>query len=166
MRFAFQEGSKLPAKKKTAKSTKQRTPKSSKPGIYTAPKGNVSIAVPTYWGFRQTNDDLQLVSPSGETSLIVNAYSGSNGNGRLDARQHLDHLLASAPKQSRVKRESATNKRAAARYKDTDGNSWCVEFITDGKLLLLAELSSTGALTTPEAKTALTAMESIKIKPR
>lgn len=153
-------------KKKASKPAKQRTSKTSKHGIYTAPKGNVTIAVPTFWGFRQTNDDLQLVSPSGETSLIVNAYSGNNGNGRLDARQHLDQLLASAPKQSRVKREAATRKRAAARYKDVDGNSWCVEFITDGKLLLLAELSSTGTLTAPEAKTALVAMESIKIKPR
>ena len=156
----------MASKKKSIKTAKQRVTRNSKPGIYTAPKGNVSISIPTFWGFRQTNDDLQLVSPSGETSLIVNAYSGNNGNGRLDARQNLDHLLASAPKQSRVKRQVATNKRAAARYKDVDGNSWCVEFITDGKLLLLAELSSTGALTTPEAKTALVAMDSIKIKPR
>jgi len=150
-------------KKKAVKRTQSRAPKKTKPGIYTSPSGNVSLSVPTYWAFRQTNDDLQLISPSGDVSLIVNAYSG-NSNGRLDARQHLDHLLASAPKQSRVKRDTASNKRAAARYKDTDGTSWCVEFITDGKLLLLGEISSTGTLTTPEAKTALNALGSIKIK--
>jgi hypothetical protein len=154
-----------PKKKTATKSSKPRAPKPSKPGIYTAPRGNVSIAVPAFWMFRQTNDDLQLVAPSGDVSLIVNAYSGNNGHGKIDARDHLDNLLASAPKQSRVKRDKASNKRAAARYKDTDGTSWCVEFITDGKLLLLAEISSTGALTTPEAKTAISALESLKIKP-
>jgi hypothetical protein len=152
-------------KKKSATIAKKRAPKTSRTGIYTAPRGNVSIAVPTFWVFRQTNDDLQLVSPSGDVSLIVNAYSGNNGSARIDARQNLEHLLASAPKQSRVKRDTATTKRAGARYKDTDGTSWCVEFITDGKLLLLAEVSSTAALTNPEAKTALTALGSIKIKP-
>ena len=151
-------------KKKAANSSNPRTPKKTKPGFYTSPSGNVSLSVPTYWVFRQTNDDLQLISPSGDVSLIVNAYSGHNGTRKLDARQHLDHLLASAPRQSRVKRETASNKRAAARYKDTDGTSWCVEFITDGKLLLLAEVSSTGALTSPEAKTAMGALGSIRIK--
>ena len=149
-------------KKKAAKSTKRT--KASKPGVYTVPRGNVSIAIPAFWVFRQTNDDLQLVSPSGDVSLIVNAYSGNHNNGTLDARQSLEHLLASAPKGSRIKRDSASKKRAAARYKDSDGTSWCVEFITDGKLLLLAEISSTGTLTTPEAKTALTALNSIGIK--
>lgn len=161
MRFEFQEGSNVALKKKAAKSSKQRT---SKPGIYTVPKGNVSIAVPAFWMFRQTNDDLQLIAPSGDVSLIVNAYSGNNHGSKLDAREHLDHLLASAPKQSRIKREKASNKRAAARYKDADGTSWCVEFVTDGKLLLLAEISSTGTLTTPEAKTALSALATLKIK--
>ena len=150
-------------KKKAAKAS-SRTAKSSKPGTYTVPRGNVSIAIPAFWVFRQTNDDLQLVSPSGDVSLIVNAYSGNNKNGTLDARQSLDHLLASAPKGSRIKREAATKKRAAARYKDSDGTSWCVEFITDGRLLLLAEISSTEKLTSPEAKTALTALNSIAIK--
>ena len=152
-------------KKKSATIAKKRASKSPKTGTYTAPRGNVSIAVPTFWVFRQTNDDLQLVSPSGDVSLIVNAYSGNNGRGKLDARQNLEHLLASAPKQSRVTRDTATNRRAGARYKDTDGTSWCVEFITDGKLLLLAEISSTSALNNPEAKTAITAMGSIRIKP-
>ena len=150
-------------KKKATKRT-SRTIKSSKPGTYTVPRGNVSISIPAFWVFRQTNDDLQLVSPSGDVSLIVNAYSGNNKNGSLDARQSLAHLLASAPKGSRIKRDSATKKRAAARYKDSDGTSWCVEFITDGKLLLLAEISSTEKLTTPEAKTALTALDSIVIR--
>ena len=88
-------------KKKSATIAKKRASKSPKTGTYTAPRGNVSIAVPTFWVFRQTNDDLQLVSPSGDVSLIVNAYSGNNGRGKLDARQNLEHLLASAPKQSR-----------------------------------------------------------------
>jgi hypothetical protein len=164
--FVFQEGSKVALKKPATKKAKSAKRRVSKTGIYTAPSGNVSISVPTFWMFRQTNDDLQLIAPSGDVSLIVNAYSSNNHGSKLDARDNLEHLLESIPKQARVKRDAATNKRAAARYKDSEGNSWCVEFITDGKLLLLAEVSSTGALTTPEAKTALGALDSLKIKAR
>jgi hypothetical protein len=157
------------AQKTVSKAVKTRTAKSprngSKAGTYTTPSGNVLIDVPSFWMFRQTNDDLQLVSPSGEVSLIVNAYSNSNGHGKLDAREYLDHLLGSAPKQSRVTRDTATRLRAAARYKDTDGTSWCVEFITDGKVLLLAEISSNASLANPEGRTALGVLGSVKIKP-
>lgn len=152
-------------KKTAVKTARKRTPKSINPGTYTTPSGNVSIHVPPFWMFRQTNDDLQLVSPSGEVSLIVNAYSGSNGHGKLDAREYLDHLLQSAPHESRVKREKATRTRAAARYRDTDGTSWCVEFVTDGKTLLLAEISSAASLVSAEGRTAVAALDSVRIKP-
>ncbi len=152
----------MPIRKSSSKSASKKSTKS-RAGIYTTPRGNVSLAVPPFWTLRQSNDDLQMVSPSGEVSLILNAYQ-RNGSKKLDAREYLDHLLASAPKGSRVKRETATARRAGARYKDSDGTAWYVEFVSDGKILLFAEISGPATLASPEARTALTVMESLKIK--
>ncbi len=152
----------MPTRTKSSKSNLKKNSKS-RAGVYTTPRGNVTIQVPPFWSLLQTNEDLQLASPTGEVSLIINAYQ-RNGQKKLDAREYLDHLLASAPKQSRVKRDPATARRAAARYKDVDGTAWFVEFITDGKVLLLGEVSSSDSLTSQEAKTALAVMTSLKIK--
>ena len=147
----------------TSKTTRKTKVKTSSAGLYTTPRGNVAIAVPSFWTLRQTNDDLQMTSPTGDVSLVLNAYE-RNGSMKLDARDYLARLLESAPKQAGVKRAPATARRAAARYKDIDGNAWHVEFVTNGKVLLLAEISSTTSLAGPEAKAALAVMNTLKIK--
>ncbi len=156
------------AKKSTKKSARSSHAHASRNGnrlgVYTVPQGNVSIAIPPFWVFRQTNDDLQLVSPSGEVSIIVNAYSRNPDVKSLDAREYLNQFLQNVPKQSRVQREPATKAAAAARYRDTDGNSWWVQFATNGKMLVLSELSSTAALTVPEAKAGIEVVKSLKLK--
>jgi hypothetical protein len=149
---------------KSAKSTNKKSSTSKPLGIYTVPRGDVSVPVPAFWGFRQTNDDLQLVAPSGDVSVIITAYAKSNGMRSLDSRESLEYLLASAPNLSKLKREPATKKRAGARYVDADGNSWWVEFITNGKTLLLGEVSSTGPLRGPEAKAAVKILQDLKLK--
>lgn len=133
-------------------------------GTYTVARGHVSIGVPPFWAFRQTNEDIEIDSPTGNTSLIVTAYQKDHSVKSLDAREYLAHFLESAPKESRVKREEGTKARAAARYRDQDGHSWYVEFVTNGKTLLLAEVSAAGPLTGREAKTAIAALQSLKLK--
>lgn len=145
--------------KKTAASKTSRTPF----GTYTVAKKHVSVAVPPYWRFRQTNEDLELDAPSGNTSVIITAYQKNGRSAALDAREYLDHFLANIPAESRITRDGSTKQRASARYRDDEGNSWLVSFLTNGKTLLLAELSTAGPLTGKEARTALEVMSSVKL---
>jgi hypothetical protein len=145
-------------------------PKSPKPatnggfGTYTVARGHVSIAVPTFWTFRQTNEDLQVQSPSGDTSVIVAAYQRNPDVQVLDARTYLDHFLQNADRLARVQRNGTSKARAGARYRDHEGNSWYVQFVTNGKMLLLAELSCAGPFTSREAKAGMAVMNSLKLK--
>lgn len=134
-------------------------------GTYTVARGHVSISVPPFWTFRQTNEDIEVDSPSGDTSIIVTAYKRNARVNSLDAREYLEHFLASAPRESRVQRDQESKKtKATAKYRDSEGNSWFVQFVTNGHTLLLAELSTAGSLSSREAKTALAVLESLKLK--
>ena len=76
----------MPAKKKSVKKAPKenatRKSNHNHGGTYLTPKGNVSIAVPPFWFFRQTNDDLELDSPTTATSIVVSAFQRT---GRVDA---------------------------------------------------------------------------------
>lgn len=71
-------------------------------GTYITPKGNVSIGIPAFWSLRQTNDDLEVESPSRKTSVIVTAFQRENGVAKLDARAYLEHFLQSASMKGRA----------------------------------------------------------------
>ncbi len=106
------------------------------------PKGNVSIGIPAFWTLRQTNDDLELESPSGATSVIVTAFQRDNDT-KLDAREYLEHFLRTALGERRATTETRGRSRAVSRYRDVEGDHWQVEFLTDGNTLLLATMNST-----------------------
>ena len=48
-------------------------------GSYVTPKRNVSIGIPAFWTLRQTNDDLEVESPSRKTSVVVTAFQREHG---------------------------------------------------------------------------------------
>jgi len=52
------------SKKTPKKNVKHSRNGQSNPGTYTVPRGHVSIAVPTFWTLRQTNDDLEIEARS------------------------------------------------------------------------------------------------------
>src|SRR5450755_2623503 len=85
------------AAKPAAKSANKPSPKTAsnghQPGTYIVPRGHVSIAVPTFWNLRQTNDDIQVESEASETTVIVTAYHRTDGVKPLDARDYLQHFL-------------------------------------------------------------------------
>lgn len=163
------------ATKKTARSSSRRSvpkkatrsvKKSSKSavGIYTVPRGNVSIAVPSFWTLRQTNDDLEVEAPSGATSVIVTAFQRNGRATALDAREYLGHFLETAPRNGRLSKDRGTKQRATARYKDPEGDSWEIVFVTNGRTLLLATCNTSVASSHKEAKTGLQVMDSLKLK--
>jgi hypothetical protein len=131
--------------KKNAASSKTRSRK--KPtgfhgGSYVTPKGNVSIGIPAFWTLRQTNDDLEVESPSRKTSVIVTAFQRENGVARLDARQYLEHFLQSASMKGRPDGGESGPSRAQSRFRDPEGDHWQIEVLTNGDTLLLATLNS------------------------
>ena len=157
----------MPKKKKTVakkSSARKVTKAKSAVGTYTVPRGHVSIAVPSFWTLRQTNDDLELEAPSGSTSVIVTAFQRNKGHRALDAREYLDHFLETAPKNGHLKRDPGTRLRSAARYKDPDGDSWHITFIANGQTLLLATCNSSLPPAHKEAKTGLQVLDSIQLK--
>lgn len=132
-------------------------------GTYFTPKGNVSIAVPPFWFFRQTNDDLELDSPTTSTSIVVSAFQRSGRNEALDSREYMQRFLPTAPASGRKTVSLSTKPRTVAKFKDAEGANWQCEFLTDGTTLLLATLNSTEKPRSGELQTGLAVLESIKI---
>jgi hypothetical protein len=151
------------SRKSVRKTAAKKTSAKSAVGIYTVPRGHVSIAVPTFWTLRQTNDDLEVEAPSGSTAVIVTAFQRNGRNQPLDAREYLDHFLETAPKNGRLKAAPGTKKRAVARYKDPEGDHWDVAFVTNGNTLLLATCNTSFPSTHKEAKTGLQVLDSLKL---
>lgn len=131
--------------KKNAASSKTRGRKKAsgfQGGSYVTPKGNVSIGIPAFWTLRQTNDDLEVESPSRKTSVIVTAFQRENGVARLDARQYLGHFLQSASMKGRADAGKSGPAHAQSRFRDPEGDHWQIEVLTNGDTLLLATLNS------------------------
>jgi hypothetical protein len=158
-----------PATKAAAKTARKSSkPKSNghQPGTYIVPRGHVSIAVPTFWNLRQTNDDIQVESEASETTVIVTAYHRNEGVKPLDARDYLQHFLDTAPVAGRLQTGESTKRQASARFRDEEGDNWFVRFLSNGETLLLATCHSNRPLTSREGKTGVSVLDSIKLKAR
>jgi hypothetical protein len=158
------------AAKPAAKSANKPSPKAAnnghQPGTYIVPRGHVSIAVPTFWNLRQTNDDIQVESEASETTVIVTAYHRNEGVKPLDARDYLQHFLDTAPVAGRLQTGESTKRQASARFRDEEGDNWFVRFLSNGETLLLATCHSNRPLTSREGKTGVSVLDSIKLKAR
>jgi hypothetical protein len=157
-----------PAAKSAAKPAGKPSPKDNghQPGTYIVPRGHVSIAVPTFWNLRQTNDDIQVESEASETTVIVTAYHRNEGVKALDARDYLQHFLDTAPVAGRLQTGESTKRQASARFRDEEGDNWFVRFLSNGETLLLATCHSNRPLTSREGKTGVSVLDSIKLKAR
>ncbi len=111
-------------------------------GSYVTPRGNVTIGIPAFWTLRQTNDDLEVESPSRKTSVVVTAFQRENGVARLDARDYLEHFLQSASMKGRPDDGKSGPSRAQSRFRDPEGDHWQIVVFTNGNTLLLATLNS------------------------
>lgn len=152
------------AKKSSRKPTAARGSKNGNHGgTYLTPKGNVSISIPPFWFFRQTNDDLELDSATTSTSIVVSAFQRTGRVDPLDSRDSMKRFLATAPAVGRKTMVLSTKPRTVARFKDGEGASWQCEFLTDGNTLLLATLNSTEKPKSPELQAGLSVLQSIKI---
>ena len=128
------------------------------------PRGHVSLAVPTFWNLRQTNDDVQVESEASDTSVIVTAYHRNAGVKPLDARDYLQHFLETAPVAGRVQSGTGTKQQATARFRDPEGDNWFVRFVCNGETLLLATCHSNLPLTSRDGRTGLAVLDSVKLK--
>ena len=135
-------------------------------GVYVTPKGNVSVAVPPFWFFRQTNDDLELDSPTTATSIVISAFQRSGRRDPLDAREYMQRFLETAPAVGRKLVTLSTKPRTVARFKDSEGTAWQCEFLTDGTTLLLATLNTTEIPRSTELHAGYAVLDSIKIVKR
>ncbi len=157
----------MPAKKssatKIAKKSVRATNNHARGGTYCTPKGNVSIAVPPFWFFRQTNDDLELDSPTTSTSIVVSAFHRTGRVEALDSREYMKRFLQTAPANGRKAVTLSTKPRTVAKFRDAEGANWQCEFRTDGNTLLLATLNSTEKPRSHEVQSALAVLDSIKI---
>ena len=147
-------------------STSQPSKNGFHPGTYIVPRGHVSIAVPTFWSLRQTNDDIQVESEASETTVIVTAYQRNADVKSLDARDYLKHFLDTAPVAGRLQTGDSSKQRASARFRDEEGDNWFVRFISNGQTLLLATCHSNRPLTSRDGKTGVAVLDSIKLKAR
>jgi hypothetical protein len=161
--------SKKKTPKKIAKHSRngqKTTRKSCNPGIYTVPRGHVSIAVPPFWTLRQTNDDLEIEAPSETTSIVVTAFKQDKTTGPLDARDFLKRFMQTAPSNGRGKLEKGTRQKASAKFRDSEGDHWLVMFLSNGKTLLLATCNTSAPLVSREARTGAQVIDSLKLKSR
>jgi hypothetical protein len=155
-----------PAKAAAKPSTSKAANNSFHPGTYIVPRGHVSIAVPTFWSLRQTNDDIQVESEASETTVVVTAYHRTDGVKPLDARDYLTHFLDTAPVAGRLQTGDSSRQQASARFRDEEGDNWFVRFISNGKTLLLATCHSNRPLTSRDGRTGVAVLDSITLKAR
>jgi hypothetical protein len=144
----------MPSKKATRKSTN---------GTYITPKHNVSTAIPPFWFFRQTNDDLELDSPTTATSIVISAFQRSGRREALDSRDYMQRFLQTAPAAGRKQVTLSTKARTIAKFKDGEGVAWQCAFLTDGTTLLLVTLNTTEPARSPELQTAIAVLDSVKL---
>jgi len=130
------------------------------------PRGHVTLAVPTFWNLRQTNDDVQVESETSDTSVIVTAYQRNADVPSLDARDYLQHFLDTAPVAGRLQRGEDSKQQATARFRDEEGDNWLVKFISNGQTLLLATCHTNRPLTSRDGRTGMALLDSIKLKGR
>jgi|SRR5581483_1520499 len=149
----------------TPKSTRKKSTKLSNHinGTYLTPKHNVSIAVPPFWFFRQTNDDLELDSPTTATSIVVSAFQRTARREALDSREYMQRFLQTAPAAGRKTITLSSKIRTIAKFRDGEGANWQCEFLTDGNTLLLATLNSTETARSAELQAGLAVLDSIRI---
>jgi hypothetical protein len=133
-------------------------------GSYLTPGGNVSLGIPSFWTLRQTNDDLEVESPSGKTSVIVTAFHRTNGGGKLDARYYLESFLRTAPVKGRANLEKNGHGRAISRFRDVEGDHWQVEFLTDGDTLLMATMNTSLSARSQEAHVGSQVLATLNLK--
>jgi hypothetical protein len=133
-------------------------------GSYLTPGGNVSLGIPSFWTLRQTNDDLEVESPSGKTAVIVTAFHRTNGGGKLDARYYLESYLSTALVKGRPNVEKNGHGRAISRFRDAEGDHWQVEFLTDGETLLLATMNTSLSTRSQEAKVGSQVLATLDLK--
>jgi hypothetical protein len=127
----------------SSKTSSRKKPTFFQGGSYVTPKGNVTIGIPAFWTLRQTNDDLEVESPSRKTSVVVTAFQRENGVARLDARDYLEHFLQSASMKGRSNDGKSSPSRAQSRFRDFEGDHWqIVTVFTNGDTLLLATLNT------------------------
>lgn len=132
-------------------------------GTYLTPKRNVSVAIPPFWFFRQTNDDLELDSPTTATSIVVSAFQRDGRRAPLDSRESMQRFLQTAPAAGRKQITLSSKARTVAKFKDGEGAAWQCAFLTDGTTLLLVTMNSTEKPRSPEMQTAVTVLDSVKI---
>src|SRR3954462_15393002 len=119
----------MPTKKAPAKkSAKKHTNNHAHGGTYFTPKGNVSIAVPPFWFFRQTNDDIELDSPTTATSIVLSAFHRTGRVEALDSRDYMERFLQTAPAVGRKTVTHSTKPRTIAKFKDGEGANWQCAF--------------------------------------
>ncbi len=142
-RAAKKSSATTPKKKATSSKTSGRKKTSGfHGGSYVTPKGNVTIGIPAFWTLCQTNDDLEVESPSRKTSVVVTAFQRENGVAKLDAREYLEHFLQSASMKGRADAGKSGPAHAQSRFRDLEGDHWQIEVLTNGDTLLLATLNS------------------------
>ncbi len=147
----------------SGKSTRRKVTGSFHGGIYVTPQGNVAIGIPAFWTLRQTNDDLEVESPSSMTSVIVTAFQRENGVAKLDARRHLEHFLENASMKGRADTGTSSPSRARSRFRDPEGDHWQIEVLTNGDTLLLATLNSSLPPRSQEPRVGAEILETIKL---
>ncbi len=133
-------------------------------GRYVTPNGNVSLGIPTFWTLRQTNDDLEVESPSRKTSVIVTAFRREKGVAKLDAREYLKHFLQSASIKGRVQAGKLTPSRAQSRFRDSEGDHWQIDVLTNGDTLLLATLNTSLPLRSHEPRVGAEILSALTLK--
>jgi hypothetical protein len=136
----------------SSKTSRRKRDDSFHGGRYVTPNGNVSLGIPTFWTLRQTNDDLEVESPSRKTSVIVTAFRREKGVAKLDAREYLKYFLQSASIKGRVLAGKLTSSRAQSRFRDSEGDHWQIDVLTNGDTLLLATLNTSLPLRSQEPR--------------
>ena len=134
-------------------------------GFYVASGVRFSVLVPAQWMLQETEEDLQVSSPSGKTAVIVSTFKRTGPEAIADAREHLSRFLAKENVKAEATLLIQTQGDATADYNDSEGGFWRVTFLMNARRLVLATCNSTRGAEAEEVSQGRHVLASINLEP-
>ena len=132
-------------------------------GTYTAPDTKFTISIPTGWTVRETDQNCELISPSGKSAIVLTTFRRTDVKVETDASEHLRRFLKGAEVKGKPRVLDSTKSHSSAEYVDSSNRFWRVEFLASPDRLVLATYNSDPDEDPAEKRNGLNALESIKI---
>lgn len=132
-------------------------------GLYVASSRRFRIGIPVCWKLCETEQEVQIESPSGKTAVTITTFKKVDPDSSIDSREHLTRFLNGAAVNGKPSILRWSRFRSSARFTDSRDVLWEVVFLTRRKRLLLGTCNSARGAAGDELQQGRRSLESIRL---